>query len=444
MRSVSRALFRNKFSQPALRAIKSVQHMEVLHSISDVDLRRNASLARGLSHRERGSATVAVCCIDGSTVPVRVASGRNRSEVIRIEEVTPARTPGALQTSRLLALPQEIRDEIYAYVFFSTRLTMGRRVTCKPSDAACCSAISASASASAAAHPDPRRPPKRVVTRIKPARHSLALFLVCRQMTQELRSDNAWLSQVLFNFEDTATMLDVLGGVLATPELRGLVREVRVREGGLFVNQRLPMPARHKSSRSDSNSTASPQQQQQQQQQQHFRQRFLLLGGLMRLLPGLRLDRLTILPALPCRVHKSMRCHNYPSVDMYSMSVSSNPPPPSSLAAPHEMLAELLYAGSGWRELCYVHHDTNMLAADRHRPSSVEAMMVNMGFWDADRDTYDDVLDANGDDEEEETVVENLAPALESESQGTPPLPFLRQHRRHRFGSLFESYSARK
>ena len=276
----------------------------------------------------------------------------------------------------------------------------------------------------------------------------MALFRVCRQIISELRSDDAWLGQVLFNFEDAATMLDVLGSAL-TPAQRSLVREVRVREGGLFVHQRMPPEAVQQTAFSSSGPTP-PSTPPHQQQLHEFRQRFLLLGGLMRLLPGLQLDRLTILPALPCRVHKSTRCHNIPSVDMYSLSVNGNPPPPVNRAAPHAIFAELLHTGSGWRELCYVHHDTNMLAADRERPSSLEAMMVNMGFWDADSDAYNEVFaEAERAEQEEqdrlgeEAAVAATAAQLERGSgagsgSGTDAL------RRHGLGSLFTSYSARK
>ncbi|KJR81871.1 uncharacterized protein SPSK_00712 [Sporothrix schenckii 1099-18] len=479
-----------KISQPVLRAIRSIRHIELLHSTSDMDLRSSSSLSnrfnrgnsRGYKYDheyedkyeskyenryENGTARGSPTMVDvGQSYP---NSRHPQHQSMVTTHPKPTRAFGQCQTSRLLTLPQEIRDEIYAYVFYSTRLTMGRRVTCAPpTDSPC----SGSASSSRTLSPEPdeadevqhsqcRMTPGRVTTHVKPARHSMALFLVCRQITRELISDNAWIGQVLFNFEDAATMLDVLGGVFATPAQRSLVREVRVREGGLFVHQRLPsllpLPTvpEDNSTPLSSASSSTQQQQQQQQPQQQFRQRFLLLGGLMRLLPGLCLDRLTVLPALPCRVHKSTRCHNLPSVNMYNMSVTSHPPPPVSLAAPHEMLTELLHAGSGWKELCYVHHDTNMLAADKHRPSSVEAMMVNMGFWDADMDTYDDVFaaaeraerlaQAERADLEEAEAARLLFLEEDEELQEGEGTLFMPQHRRHRrLGSLFASYSARK
>ncbi|CAK7237996.1 hypothetical protein SBRCBS47491_010236 [Sporothrix bragantina] len=475
-----------KLSQPVLRAIKSIRHFELLHSISDSDLRGNTGLADSYNQREYSPPAMVdlspdyshLCPLPARQRQVHLPMPTVEAESTLVPPTSPSTRPRQ-QTSRLLALPQEIRDEIYAYVFYSTRLTMGRRVTCAPPTTSY--SCPGSSSSTRTISPEPGRhshshsqdsqyshgsqeshdssqargsKSSRIITQIKPARHSMALFLVCRQITRELVSDNAWIGQVLFNFEDAATMLDVLGGVFSSPAQRSLIREVRVREGGLFVHQRMPSEPHSPqlSSTPSSSSTATP------AAPHHFRQRFLLLGGLMRLLPGLCLDRLTILPALPCRIHKSTRCHNLPSVDMYNMSVTSNPPPPVSLAAPHEILAELLHAGSGWKELCYVHHDTAMLAADKHRPSSLEAMMINMGFWNADMDTYEDVFAATERAEREEREAEAEAAEAEAarllfldedeelqEGEGTIFASSRSQlQRRHRLGSLFASYSARK
>ncbi|CAK7236871.1 hypothetical protein SEUCBS140593_009766 [Sporothrix eucalyptigena] len=475
-----------KISQPVLRAIKSIRHFELLHSISDVDLRENSALANSYNHNQDYNQEVYPTAVEieydsvnqGHRFPVTQPIHQHPAHAAHtVTTPQPPLIRPRQQTSRLLALPQEIRDEIYAYVFYSTRLTLGRRVTCAPP--ATSYSCPGSSSSMRTLSPEPGRHSHshshdsqdsqdsqtssimtsqhgqtsggRIITQIKPARHSMALFLVCRQITRELVSDNAWIGQVLFNFEDAATMLDILGGVFSSPAQRSLIREVRVREGGLFVHQRLSQATpveNNSSSSSTSSATASTPQQ--------FRQRFLLLGGLMRLLPGLCLDRLTILPALPCRVHKSTGCHNQPSVDMYNMSVTSNPPPPVSLAAPHEILAELLHAGSGWKELCYVHHDTAMLAADKHRPSSLEAMMINMGFWDADGETYEDVFAAaeRAEREEQEVREEEEAARLlfldedeelqEGESSLFASPTRQHSHRRHRLGSLFASYAARK
>ncbi|CAK7266547.1 hypothetical protein SEPCBS119000_002086 [Sporothrix epigloea] len=365
-----------KVSQPVLRAIKSIRHFRLPQSISDKDLRSNTACS---SYQE-----------DSAPAMMHMSSDYNRFSCSQTGQppraATPVSTPRrpTQQASPFLALPQEIRDEIYAYVFHSTRLTMGRRVNCAAAD------LPASTHSQngrekqvngtkAACYNDTST---HTITHIRPARHTMALFLVCRQVTRELVRDNAWISQVLFNFEDVATMLDVLGGVFSSPEQRSLIREVRVREGGLFVHQQLPVVPSASLTPLTGLSLPSPW-----PPGQSLHQRFLLLGGLMRLLPGLSLDRLTILPALPCRVHKSTRCHDLPGVDMYHTSLSRSLPP-MRLAASHEILAELLYAGSGWKELCYVHHDTAMLVDGKHRPSSLEAL-IGMRFPDAEKDTYE-------------------------------------------------------
>ncbi|EPE10800.1 hypothetical protein F503_05895 [Ophiostoma piceae UAMH 11346] len=446
-----------KFSQPVLRAISSACHFQLLRSLSDVDLRKHGGLAD--SYSQGFIPAPRVLHLPFQPPPPHAPPAlpaRRRPDVSTASEAQP-RGSTPREMSRFLMLPQEIRDEIYAYVFYSTRLTMGRRVTCtsKSSRASPDSTYysSESASSSPSTSPEPRGRPRshhrrraRTITQIKPAKDSMALFRVCRQITNELRSDDAWLSQVLFNFEDAATMLDVLGSAL-TPVQRRLVREVRVREGGLFVHQRMPSEPVQQTSFSSSGPTPPSTPPHQQQRQPHqFRQRFLLLGGLMRLLPGLQLDRLTVLPALPCRIHKSTRCHNIPSVDMYSMSVNSNPPPPVNRAAPHEIFTELLHTGSGWRELCYVHHDTNMLAADRERPSSLEAMMVNMGFWDADSEAYNEVFAEaeRAEQEEQERLREEAAVAATAAQLEPGSGSGIDALRRHGLGSLFTSYSARK
>lgn len=168
----------------------------------------------------------------------------------------------------------------------------------------------------------------------------------------------------------------------------------------------------------------------------------------MRLLPGLCLNRLTILPALPCRIHKSTRCHTLPGVEVYSANIANHPPTPARLAAPHEILAELLYAGSGWRELCYVHHDTAMLLADKHRPSSLEAMMINTGFRDADSVLYVEVFAAAEQGEHETEAIKDKAESLhfiredkkQKEGRGSP----FRSHYQHHHPCHLGNLTARK
>ncbi|CAK7264642.1 hypothetical protein SEPCBS57363_001180 [Sporothrix epigloea] len=427
-----------KVSQPVLRAIKSIRNFRLPHSNSEPS---------------------------DVALPTSECLGEDKTTVHRpLQAATPvpASRRNSQQASQLLALPQEIRDEIYAHVFYSTRLTMGRRITCAPTGPSSSTHTQCHHSQNYQHVPNSQgetvqvaqntfcdHAGSRIITHVKPARHTMALFLVCRQITRELVRDNAWIGQVLFNFEDAATMLDVLGGIFSSPEQRSLIREVRVREGGLFVHQQLPAPplvrspifASGVSSPYSFRSPAEP-----------IRQRFPLLGGLMRLLPGLCLNRLTILPALPCRIHKSTRCHNLPGVDAYHTHMANHPPPPARLAAPHEILAELLYAGSGWKELCYVHHDTAMLLADKRRPTSLEAMMINMGFWDADGDTYEEVFVAAEQSEHETEATDDNAKCLQlisedkerKEGRGNPFMSHYQHRHACHLGNLQAAFAARK
>jgi hypothetical protein len=82
-------------------------------------------------------------------------------------------------SSPLLQLPRELRDEIWELAFNSTRLTFGLRNT-----------------------------PRYGERYLKPAPHSLALLRVCRQIHIETR--DIWLQRVTFNFEDPQTMLNRL------------------------------------------------------------------------------------------------------------------------------------------------------------------------------------------------------------------------------------------
>ncbi|KAF1934796.1 hypothetical protein EJ02DRAFT_362907 [Clathrospora elynae] len=86
---------------------------------------------------------------------------------------------GIKETSPLLQLPRELRDEIWELVFNSIRLTFGLRSTTS-----------------------------HVEKYLKPAPHSLALLRVCRQIHHETR--DIWIQRVLFNFEEPQTMLNRL------------------------------------------------------------------------------------------------------------------------------------------------------------------------------------------------------------------------------------------
>lgn len=92
-------------------------------------------------------------------------------------------------------VPQEIRDQIYAHLFSSTRLTFGSRWT------SCTAKIT-----------------------VKPAPHGLALLRTCRRARFEIAS--SWLQHVLFSFEDPYTMLDKLSALPI--EMRSKIRHLRV------------------------------------------------------------------------------------------------------------------------------------------------------------------------------------------------------------------------
>jgi hypothetical protein len=96
--------------------------------------------------------------------------------------------------SPLLELPRELRDNVYFFLFSSTRLTYGKTV--------------------------------------KPARHALSMLLTCRQIYDEAAP--LWLGQVRFNFESAEAMLDKLS--LRTPALLAQLRHLRVRGDTLMLS----------------------------------------------------------------------------------------------------------------------------------------------------------------------------------------------------------------
>ncbi|KAH7139663.1 hypothetical protein B0J13DRAFT_638606 [Dactylonectria estremocensis] len=76
-------------------------------------------------------------------------------------------------------LPAEIRNEIYSILFSSTRLTYGSR-----------------------------HPLRMNSSNIKPAPNALALIQTCRQAKEEI--GDTWISQITLRFEDPETMLEKL------------------------------------------------------------------------------------------------------------------------------------------------------------------------------------------------------------------------------------------
>lgn len=94
-------------------------------------------------------------------------------------------------------LPTEIRLEIYSYLFYSTRLSFGKRSTYVPD--------------------------RLSAIRLRPAPNGLSLLRVCRRVSNEI--GDSWLGQVLFSFEDPVTMLDKLADL--DLQTRGKLRHIR-------------------------------------------------------------------------------------------------------------------------------------------------------------------------------------------------------------------------
>lgn len=164
----------------------------------------------------------------------------------------------------LVKTPLDIRTEIYAEVFRSTRIVSG----------------------------DPRL--DHVGLESTP--NGLALLRVCRQISRE--TGNSWIGQVLFCFETCPAMLDSLSS--ASLHIRSLVRRVRVAADPWVI------VANH--------------------------DRFIAyrVCQALKMLPGLKLDRLTVLAS-----HENGECR-------YAL----------------DLLAKY---SDGWRELCFLTHNGEFL-----------------------------------------------------------------------------------
>ena len=97
---------------------------------------------------------------------------------------------------------------------------------------------------------------------VKPALNSLAILRTCHQIKRE--AESLWPSRVLFNFKDTATMLNKLSAQPSTTVAE--IRHLRFAGGGLYVQP-------------DDFLTLAP----------------VEPLNVLRLLPALNLDRLTML-----------------------------------------------------------------------------------------------------------------------------------------------------
>lgn len=172
-------------------------------------------------------------------------------------------------------LPTEMRLNVYSHLFFSTRLSLGRRQV--------------------------HFRDKLSHVRIRTAPNSLSLLRVCRRVSYEI--GDSWLGQVLFSFEDPETMLDKLADL--KPRTLGRLRHMRY-----SGERKLMLPLRA----DDGNHKMCT----------------YGLCEILKLLPGLCLDRLTVLSE-PMAQRKNRRLN--------SMIEHSN----------------------GWKELCYLSNNSAIL-----------------------------------------------------------------------------------
>ena len=170
-------------------------------------------------------------------------------------------------------LPQELRDNICTHLWSSTRLAYGLRATARIG---------------------------RI--RIKPAPNALALLQTCRRAKME--NEEVWIGQVLPSFEDPETMLDKLTSLpLAT---LSKLRKLRIVGDPLLLSY-------------------------------GYDDVFYRLSSTLALLPGLRLDTLTVLGTR-------------------TASVS------------YQTLDRLIEESRGWKELRYICHSSEILAFERSIP----------------------------------------------------------------------------
>jgi hypothetical protein len=175
-------------------------------------------------------------------------------------------------SSILLQLPRELRDQIYTCLFTSTRLAFGKR------------AIS------------------RIGTKtIKPMPNALAILRTCRQINREARP--LWLGQVLFSFENPEDLLNKLSAL--APATLSQIRHVRTGALPVMIH---PI---------------------EDDDEVYYR-----LVWVLKLLPGLQLDKLTVLGL-------------------------------SSGEITYHTLEGLVKHGTGWRELHFITPNSTMLGFGR-------------------------------------------------------------------------------
>jgi hypothetical protein len=117
---------------------------------------------------------------------------------------------------RLLQLPQELRDQVYKHLFWSTRLTFGKRYFLPEKHQKFVANT---------------RKIEYMIKWLKPAPNSLAILRTCRQTYSE--ATNRWVGEVLFNFERAEDMLDKLDSL--SPSTIASIRHLRVCDTNFWV-----------------------------------------------------------------------------------------------------------------------------------------------------------------------------------------------------------------
>lgn len=196
--------------------------------------------------------------------------------------------------SPLLQLPGELRNQIYNCLFASTRLTFGERRT------------------------------GRITHKtMRPALNSLAILRVCRQINQEAGS--LWLGEILFNFEHVEDLLDRFSTLPSST-----LSQIRnVRTGGRpLVLQPI----------GDDDVV------------------YYRLAWALKLLPGMRLDSLTVLGS-------------------------------SGGVVAYDTLGGLIKHGNGWRELHFITANSEMLGF-----AKVDMFMADPYWRRPQPSTWNDIL----------------------------------------------------
>ncbi|KAL2012117.1 hypothetical protein VTN00DRAFT_4835 [Thermoascus crustaceus] len=201
----------------------------------------------------------------------------------------------------LLQLPDELRNQIYTYLFAGTTLEFDEVHTYKY--------------------------PFSWSTLKLPS--DFPILRVCRQINQEARP--IWLSQVLFDFETPRALLDCLSTLSSTTLSQ--IRHVRVHNW--------PFPLMIDT----------------------VRKRYYWLLSALELLPGLRLDTLTVVE------QSGLRREVYNAVE------------------------KLIKYGTGWRELHFIHRSTwNKLLSQRNGVDSGASVTI---YCSTENGKLDTVLDPN-------------------------------------------------